>query len=311
MQAQVSVLYIAGWGRSGSTILDNALGQIDGIFSTGELRSVWDRGLTDNALCSCGQSFRDCVVWKSVFTEAFGGFDGIDARRMREIRDRYDRPWNVFFHNRVQPPDLIEYSDVLARLYAAIAAVSGATLIVDSSKTPAYGRILQDCKNLEVYVVHLVRDPRAVAFSWRRRRLWEGKEGNYMSRFGPAMSSLIWDGRQLATEAVGRRNPGRFQRLRYEDFIVSPQAALARILASTTCDVAPSSLINDGKIALRPGHGISGNPSRFATGVVELRPDDEWRTAMKRWDRFLVTAMTLPLLIRYSYPLATRTNATG
>jgi len=31
------VLYIAGWGRSGSTILDNVLGQLDGCFSTGEL----------------------------------------------------------------------------------------------------------------------------------------------------------------------------------------------------------------------------------------------------------------------------------
>jgi len=31
------VLYIAGWGRSGSTILDNVLGQVDGFFSAGEL----------------------------------------------------------------------------------------------------------------------------------------------------------------------------------------------------------------------------------------------------------------------------------
>lgn len=39
----VKVLYVIGWGRSGSTILDNVLGQLDGCFSTGELHYFWER----------------------------------------------------------------------------------------------------------------------------------------------------------------------------------------------------------------------------------------------------------------------------
>ena len=42
-----TVLYVAGAGRSGSTLLDNLLGQIPGFFSAGELRYVWERGLID------------------------------------------------------------------------------------------------------------------------------------------------------------------------------------------------------------------------------------------------------------------------
>ena len=305
------VLYIAGWGRSGSTILDNVLGQVEGFFSTGELRSIWDRGLIENWLCSCGAAFRDCEVWKSVFTEAFGGFEGVDVRRMLAIRDRYDRPWNTFFPRRLRSSELAEYRAALTRLYAAIAAVSGAKVIVDSSKTPAYCRILQDCAGIEVDVVHLLRDSRAVAFSWQRKRLWGNNEGGYMSRFVPAVSSLIWDGRQVASEALGRGAPGRYLRLRYEDFVAAPQHALARILALTGGGSALPAFCGDRKVALRPVHGISGNPSRFARGAVELRPDEEWRSAMKWTDRLIVTAMTAPLLMRYRYPLTTRTSAAG
>jgi hypothetical protein len=31
--------------------------------------------------------------------------------------------------------------------------------------------------------------------------------------------------------------------------------------------------------------------------------DDEWRTAMPRVRRWVVTTMTLPLLLRYGYPI--------
>jgi hypothetical protein len=299
----VRVLYIAGWGRSGSTILDNVLGQVDGFFSTGEIRSVWDRGLIENCLCSCGTAFRECTVWQRVFAEAFGGFDAVDARRMLAVRDKFDRPWNVFLPHRFASAELAEYRSALEKLYAAIASVCGARVVVDSSKTPAYCRILQDCRGFEVDVVHLLRDPRAVAFSWQRKRLLGHAQGSYMSRFGPTRSSLVWNGRQLATEAVGRRAPERCLRLRYEDFVVAPQAALSRILALAGGG-APPAFAADGTIAMRPVHSIWGNPSRFARGVVALKADDEWRTAMSRTDRLIVTAMTAPLLLRYRYSLA-------
>ena len=35
------VLYIGGWGRSGSTLLSHLLGGLDGMVSVGELRYVW------------------------------------------------------------------------------------------------------------------------------------------------------------------------------------------------------------------------------------------------------------------------------
>jgi hypothetical protein len=48
---------------------------------------------------------------------------------------------------------------------------------------------------------------------------------------------------------------------------------------------------------------VSGNPNRFETGAVQLRPDVEWVGRLGRSHRALVTAVTWPLLLRYRYPL--------
>jgi hypothetical protein len=38
---------------------------------------------------------------------------------------------------------------------------------------------------------------------------------------------------------------------------------------------------------------------------VRLRPDEKWASRMRLGDKILVTLLTLPLLARYGYPIAT------
>jgi hypothetical protein len=47
---RVTVLYVAGTGRSGSTLLARVLGEADGFVAAGELRYVWQRGLVEDRL---------------------------------------------------------------------------------------------------------------------------------------------------------------------------------------------------------------------------------------------------------------------
>jgi hypothetical protein len=42
------------------------LGQLDGIWSVGELVHLWQRGVRENNLCGCGRRFRDCPFWRRV-----------------------------------------------------------------------------------------------------------------------------------------------------------------------------------------------------------------------------------------------------
>jgi hypothetical protein len=63
------IIYIAGLGHSGSTILDMSLGTASGVVGLGELKTLMDDHTRDRhytSLCSCGKKATDCIIWKDV-----------------------------------------------------------------------------------------------------------------------------------------------------------------------------------------------------------------------------------------------------
>jgi hypothetical protein len=307
---RVKVLYVAGFGRSGSTILGNVLGEIEGFFHGGELRSIWEYGLILDKVCGCGAPFRECEVWRSVLVEAFGGVDRVDPRKMIHLRESWARTRHVTLM--LAPPGrrlverrLAEYLDNLGRLYRTVRTITGSGVIVDTSKFPSYGFALGMVPSVDLRVVHLVRDSRAVAYSWLREKLHPDPESpEYMPRRSPAASSLRWMARNLATEAFWRRSPKSYLMLRYEDFVAEPKRTIGRILELVQEETAPLPHVAGHEVKLGINHGVWGNPSRFRTGTVEVRPDTEWVSRIKPGDERLVTSLTFPLLVRYGYPLA-------
>jgi hypothetical protein len=311
---RVKVLYIAGYSRSGSTILDSILGQIDGFFSTGELYYVWSRNVLDNTVCGCGTPFRECEVWRGVFECAFGGIDAVDAREMIRLQELNTRtrhlplvlvPWG----RRLLASRLEGYLGRLEKLYRAIQHSTGCRVVVDSSKVPLYGYLLNTMPTIDLYVVHLIRDPRAVSYSWLKKRLLPPLPGKaapiYMDRYSSIKSSILWNVTNVAVEMFWRRQSKRYLMLRYEDFVDRPQESLQRILELVHEQDRSFSLPFEAERTIKLGinHTTSGNPSRFQTGTLELRPDKEWVARMTLKDKVLAAVSTLPLLFRYKYPL--------
>ena len=56
----LKVLYIAGVGRSGSTLLERMLGAVPGSVNTGELNAIFSRVATQDQRCGCGEPFSAC-----------------------------------------------------------------------------------------------------------------------------------------------------------------------------------------------------------------------------------------------------------
>jgi hypothetical protein len=305
---RIKVLYIAGFGRNGSTILGNILGELDGFFHGGELNFVWERNLLENRRCGCGAPFRECEVWNRVFDEAFGGMEGVDAREMARLQSTRTLAFHTVltsFPDRLRPAahQRHKFLDRLEKLYEGVRHATGSRVIVDSSKRPLYGHLLGTVPEVDLHVVHLVRDPRASAYSWLRKKFQPDKSSQaYMLRFNPLESSLRWDVWNAVTEALWRRSPERYLRLRYEDFVRKPQESIRAILKMLNEEASRLPFVDGTRVRLGTSHTVSGNPNRFQTGVVELRPDDEWASRMVPRDRRLVTLLTLPLLARYGYP---------
>lgn len=307
MQDRVRVLYIGGTGRSGSTLLDRMLGQVPGVVSAGELVHLWSRGLAEGQLCGCGERFGDCAFWKDVGRRAFDGWDSLDAAEMLALQHRVDR--NRFIPLMLRPglrPAYAEalgrYANLLARLYRAIRDVSGAEVVVDSSKHSSTAFLLRRVPGLDLRVVHLVRDARGVAHSWskrvRRPEVVEGTE--YMPMPGPVRSSAEWVAfNGLFDLLAATRVPTAL--VRYESLVCDPKRELRRVLRLADVEGGELSFVHEDAVELEVAHTVSGNPMRFERGPVALKPDEAWRNAMSGRDRALVSAISFPLLVRYGY----------
>jgi hypothetical protein len=195
-----------------------------------------------------------------------------------------------------------KFLDNTGRLYRAIQSVSGSRVIVDTSKEPAYGYALSMAPGVDLRVLHLIRDPRAAAYSWAKKKPQpDSTEREFMHRKTPTQSAVLWDAWNGAIEALWREN---YLRLRYEDFIAEPRRSFEQILKLVGEEDADLPLEGERAVKLGISHTVSGNPNRFDTGTVELKADRSWKGKMPPRDQRLVTALTLPLLARYSYPLA-------
>jgi hypothetical protein len=306
---RIPVLFIAGAARSGSTLVDRVLGMQDGFCSTGELQFIWQRSFGENQLCGCGSPFHECDFWRQVSDRAFGvepqDVDEVDACRMKaEVDCKRHMPWLFVKGPPRSRTALSEYGGLIERLYRSILDVSGDRVIVDSSKDPRHGLVLSRLSNIELHVVHLVRDPRAVAFSWGRSRKrpeihWKSQE---MMRQPVREAAARWTTHNAVVELLCA-SASSSCRVRYEDFVADPHRALESMLARYGWDGEMRGNGTPGEVVLEPSHSVAGNPMRFKNGPLSVKLDDEWRTSMPRRDRASVASVTWPLLARYGYHL--------
>lgn len=302
--APLRVVYIVGKGRSGSTLLDDVLGTLPGTVSTGELWTLWDADFAfrPGYTCACGRQIHECPVWRPAVERVIG--KGLPEDRLAAM-DRLQarvRSWprvpELLLGRRGRDARL--YATCMGRLYAGLAEATGATTIIDSSKWPAHVGLLGMVPGVEPWLLHLVRDPRAVAHSYRRHKAHPGQPD--LPRFGPVHTALSWAARNVTVEAVKAKVAAERQfLLRYEDFAASPRSTIASLGTWLGVDAADSAFVDDRTVRLADTHLVGGNPRRFERGEVTIRPDDEWRDGARPVSRAVVTSMTSPLLRRYGY----------
>lgn len=298
------VLFIAGWGRSGSTLLDRMAGETPGVVSVGEIRELWHRGCLEDRLCGCGNRFSECEFWTAVGKESFGGWQSFDAHRAAALRDRLDRVWMVpaltsrRFAGKEVLADQAEYHELLRRLYRGILTVSGANVIVDSSKLATHGMLLHGA-GVPTTALHLVRDSRGVIYSWQKRVERPDGTGDLMIRYGTAAGStryLFYNALAQGLQVLGMD----YQRVRYEDLVSDPASVLPAVLRHAGIDDSTPYAVGEA-LPLGTHHTVDGNPMRFSVGPVRLKVDDAWRRAMPPGKRAVVAAITAPLLVAYGY----------
>ena len=260
------VTYILGAGRSGSTVLERLLASAPDAVAVGEIATLWREPLA-KLTCSCGAPALECGFWGDVrkaadLTEA--RLAELAALEAHVVRHRNLITCALTRKDWLAQPAAQRFLSMQADLFGAIADKTGAKRIIDSSKAGPRAWALSAL--IGVSFIHLRRNPADVAASWRRVK-HDPSLGGPMRR--PSYAEIVRE--WLATEASARRLAATrpVLRLDYEALVADPAAALQHLGPAAK----KVTLINGRSFRPDPGyHSLNGNPDRFQTGPIELKP---------------------------------------
>jgi len=303
--APIKVLYIAGDGRSGSTLLDRLIGAYPGVFSCGELGNLLQSTNSTDEYCACSERARECSFWRGVMLEWSAAVPGFSQDEYRALQHRYERlrallrPFNdLSFSSRA----FARYTEYTLTLFKAISDLSGAGVIVDSSKSPARALALSRVPGLDLRMLHLVRDVRGVAYSLRipyRERPTTGPFANVKRRSNLRFVGT-WALVNYFCERVGMKLPHPILFIRYEDYTADPDMVLAGV--ASLLDVPRIDYQAGAGHLLEQGHQIAGNVIRMGP-VQKIAPDENWRSYFGSFMQKGMYLLVLPLMLRYRYRL--------
>jgi Sulfotransferase family len=310
----VKVLYLAGKGRSGGTLLAGLLGQLPGFFNVGELNRLWDFGLVHDYPCGCGRPIQECPVWSAVVADADAQraarglsplrSSGIDRAQASAVRwPRLLQLLAARPADHLRNEQLDAYVDAVATVYRSIVTVTGARVVVDSSRLPIEPVALGLVPGVDARIVQLVRDPRAVVYSWKRgKAITDRDTGEHQPKYSAAFSTTSWTARNAVVELLRRRCP--VQVAQYDELARDPEKVLRSLAEFAGEPAGDLAFLTADAATMEPTHSVAGNPARLDSGQVSIRPDDEWREKLGRRDRIVGTALALPLLRRYGLPIS-------
>jgi UDP-N-acetylglucosamine transferase subunit ALG13 len=306
------IAFLGGFGRSGSTLLERLLAEVPGVTALGEPVHLWERGLRDDERCGCGEPFSRCPHWQAVGAAAYGGWDRLDVEHVLALKSAVDRTRYV---PRLAAPAVSagqaravdEYTDLYRRLYRGVTAVTGDTVLVDASKHASLAFTLRRAADLDLRVLHMVRDSRGVAYSWSKQVRRPELDAGDMPTYTPARAAMLWTANNALFDLLGRLGTA-VHRVRYEDLVAGPAAILGEVLTYLGLPVEEDTLsfLQSDSAELGTSHTIGGNPMRFATGRLTLRADEAWRREMPARARIEVSALTAWPLAGYGYDVRGR-----
>jgi Sulfotransferase family len=229
-KANPKIIYIAGFERSGSTILDIMLGNMDNHFSVGELSFYPTNGIVDNEFCSCGSRVMDCSFWKGV-TEQWNKERKLSIEKYNRIHwnnFRNKRLFNLIKNLNFPDKDFNLFIEDTRSLYNIIWSENGGRTIIDSSKSP-YRMLLLKKAGFDPLVVHVVRQISGVLCSTQKLLKVDPTKGieKELGNRKPLSVILTW----LINNVLVKQFSSGLKRIMipYENFIQSPESVLGRV----------------------------------------------------------------------------------
>ena len=294
LKEKPTIIYIAGYGRSGSTVLDILLGSSRAVVSCGELATIFDE-VSRGYVCSCGESYYSCGIWGRYFLN----IAPTDLALQGDITKRIDRRTSILrpLEKQLTDEQKETYKYIWHRLITYRTA--GQTHLVDSSKTTANASFrpvaLKEIAGFDVRVIHITKRSWGVLHSLAKgsNRLMQNKKDirvPVLAQMGLKSTSTDADtsnsgvvhnllrgvvGRILANrdarmlkKRLGRKN---YYNIQYEKLLENPLQVIALLEKYLGLNLKDVRYLVENNDYLRIEHIVGGNRINRSNEVRFMR----------------------------------------
>lgn len=263
------LIYIIASGRSGSTLIERAISSSARVVALGEVHQLWRLPL-EEVLCSCGCRTNECPFWTELFRTL--KLTDSELKRLLTLEQRVVR--NTFLASKLfnldrigSDPEVREFLGWQERIFAEARRISGAQIVVDSSKAGPRGWILASGQS--PLFLHLRRDASAVLHSWSHPK-YDKALGRMMIHKGAFQATSEWAKVESSVRLI-RRNE-MVQRIDYATFCEHPRKTLSDALDDQFTGLTDSmAWLGEKEVQTSSDyHTVGGNPDRYERGSIKI-----------------------------------------
>jgi Sulfotransferase family len=303
------VIYLLGYSRSGSTLIEDVISKELQIPSLGEVKYFLERGVLWEEKCSCGFTVKECAFWSKVsfvFAKKYNPDQiiGSHLKYLISLNEKFESTrW--FFLNllMLKGRKFKEYAGTQNNLSTSIMEVLDYKNYIDSSKMPARLFWLSRQQDAKIKVIFVIRDPRAVA--WSCGRIVKRNEANLlaggglgeMPRFGFFSAIMRWALNSAMSLLVLRLSKCDYLTVKYEDFVSEKEKSIHEIECFLLEETSPVAMLED------LNHSISGNPRRMTGGLKSIKIDEEWKVRLPKWKSVCAYILLFPFMALFRYKI--------
>jgi Sulfotransferase family len=302
---RIRYVCMPGSPYTGSTLLGALLNEHPDCASIGAATGLIRRVDLSTYRCSCGRLFTECEFWHDVAARTAALGHPVDVFKTdfwnTHPRVAQQRLLNALLVRSMGWSPLNDLRDALLgkftrskvteaawntwSLASAILDKTGKSVFIDTARDHQRPRYLATHPQLDVKVIHLIRDPR-------------GNSASIMKHTGldAATAARQWRRYNVEAARVKRYLPAEsWLTLHYEDLCADPGAMLNRI----------SDFLGVARAPIQPvfhtaEHHLIGNAMRLK-GVGEIREDRSWQTRLSGPDLAVIERIAGPTSRRLGF----------
>lgn len=296
---KINLIYIASNGRSGSTLLELMLNAHPKVWTVGELQVLPWELLTpkDSRGCGCGRNVTDCEIWGPIIDQNYEALEKGSIHRFRDSHGagrvlRFNELLYVYSqikNKKERNGKIVKYGkenyELLEKVLDQINKDQHRNIswIVDSSKDLYRLMWLQQSGRFNIFVLHLIKDPRAFIYSMTRQLNGHKK---YTSTFRMIVRWIV-ENRLIKAVCSHHFEPESVMRIEYERLAERPDEMMRNVCNRVGLDYDVDMVENFRTL----NHGVSGNQMRHESRGIVL--DEKWKTGLAFLQKLMIKIFVL------------------